>query len=94
MAELEPMCDKQAQALDELHRALENTKALLAEAHKAQDEARAQMVVQNESNQALLEKLLAEQRATFEQVHGFPPQIRLVSGNYSRISRIYLIVGC
>ena len=64
--ELQPICDRQSATLEDLHRQLSESRASQNLAEKSNDEARAQMVSQNESNQALLEKLLAEQRATFE----------------------------
>ena len=62
--ELQPICDRQSATLEDLHRQLSESRASQNLAEKSNDEARAQMVSQNESNQALLEKLLAEQRAT------------------------------
>jgi len=63
--DLAPMCERQAVQLEDLHRQLDAARMAHDVAEKANDEARLQMIAQNESNQQLLEKLLAEQRATF-----------------------------
>ena len=66
IAELVPQCDKQAAQIEELLRQLTDANAAKVLSEKAQEDARLQMITQNESNRSLLEQLLAEQRATFE----------------------------
>ena len=66
IADLSPLCDRQAAQIDELLRQLNDAQAAKALAEQAHEEVRVQMIDQNVSNRGLLEKLLAEQRVTFE----------------------------
>ena len=64
IADLSPLCDRQAAQIDELLRQLNDAQAAKALAEQAHEEVRVQMIDQNVSNRGLLEKLLAEQRVT------------------------------
>jgi chromosome segregation ATPase len=68
VAQLEPTCERQEGQLEDLHRQLDESRRAHDVAEQANEEARLQMISQNESNHQLLEKLLAEQRSTFGEV--------------------------